>query len=40
MIKLDLHGYTIHNAWKEFTRHVNECFYNAIKAVKDANPKS
>jgi DNA-nicking Smr family endonuclease len=34
MIKLDLHGYTIHNAWKEFTRHVNECYYNEIKETE------
>jgi DNA-nicking Smr family endonuclease len=31
MSKLDLHGYKIHNAWKEFSKHVTECYFNNIK---------
>tara|TARA_B100000953_G_scaffold296497_1_gene289530 strand:+ start:1332 stop:1640 length:309 start_codon:yes stop_codon:yes gene_type:complete len=31
MNKLDLHGFKIHNAWKEFTRHITECYFGNIK---------
>ena len=31
MIKLDLHGYRVHDAWKEFTKHIYDCYYNETK---------
>lgn len=31
MKELDLHGYKVHDAWKEFSKHVAECFNNEVK---------
>ena len=30
MADLDLHGFKVHNAWKEFTRHITECYFSSI----------
>ena len=30
-MSLDLHGYTIHNAWKVFNEHVEQCYYKGQK---------
>ncbi|MDB4378606.1 Smr/MutS family protein [bacterium] len=32
-MKIDLHGYTIHVAWKEFTSHVTNCYHQRIKTT-------
>ena len=34
MIKLDLHGYKVHDAWKEFTRHISDCYYKEVKETE------
>ncbi len=34
MIKLDLHGYRVHDAWKEFTKHISDCYCNEIKETE------
>jgi len=31
MKELDLHGFKVHDAWKEFSKHVAECFFSNIK---------
>ena len=28
---LDLHGYTVHEAWKRFNRHLDDCYYACRK---------
>lgn len=28
---LDLHGYTVHDAWKKFTQHLDDCYYKCMK---------
>ena len=33
MNEIDLHGYTVHDAWKEFTTHVAECYFDNIKST-------
>ena len=33
MKEIDLHGYTVHDAWKEFTKHVAECYFDNIKST-------
>jgi len=33
MNELDLHGNTVHEAWKLFTDHVNKCFDDNIKST-------
>ena len=33
-MKLDLHGYKVHDAWKEFTRHISDCYYKDIKETE------
>ena len=33
MTSLDLHGYTVHNAWNIFNTHLSNCFYNGIKST-------
>ena len=33
MNELDLHGKTVHEAWKLFTDHVTECFFNNTKST-------
>jgi len=33
MNEIDLHGYTVHDAWKEFTKHVAECYFDNIKST-------
>lgn len=30
-MKLDLHGYTVHNAWHAFTEHLSDCYYKGVK---------
>lgn len=30
-MKLDLHGYTVHNAWHVFTEHVSKCYDVGVK---------
>lgn len=30
---LDLHGYTVHAAWKAFTEHVSDCYYANKKST-------
>lgn len=30
-MKLDLHGYTIHEAWKVFKTHMTECYLKGVK---------
>ena len=27
---LDLHGYTLHTAWKMFNQHISGCYYNRL----------
>ena len=34
MIKLDLHGYRVHDAWNEFTKHISNCYYNETKETE------
>tara|TARA_B110001454_G_C12544631_1_gene360958 strand:+ start:15 stop:320 length:306 start_codon:yes stop_codon:yes gene_type:complete len=31
MKDLDLHGFKVHDAWKEFTKHITECYFSDIK---------
>ena len=31
--KLDLHGYKVHNAWKEFSKHVQQCYLDNTKTT-------
>lgn len=31
---LDLHGYTIHNAWKRFNDHMQDCYLNRYKYTR------
>ena len=33
MNEIDLHGYTVHDAWKEFTKHIAECYFDNIKTT-------
>ena len=28
---LDLHGYTVHEAWKRFNKHLDDCYYACRK---------
>ena len=28
---LDLHGYTVHEAWKRFNQHLDDCYYACRK---------
>lgn len=30
-MSLDLHGYPVHDAWKEFKRHVSDCYHYKYK---------
>lgn len=30
---LDLHGYTIHVAWKEFNSHITDCYHKKLKTT-------
>ena len=30
---LDLHGYTLHTAWKMFNQHISGCYYDQQKYV-------
>ena len=30
-MKLDLHGYTVYDAYKKFVEHISDCYYNEIK---------
>ena len=30
---LDLHGYTIHVAWKEFNSHITDCYHQKLKTT-------
>jgi len=33
MNQIDLHGQTVHEAWKTFSEHVSDCYFNDIKAT-------
>ena len=33
MSKIDLHGNTVHEAWKIFSDHVSDCYSNNIKST-------
>ena len=28
---LDLHGYTVHEAWKKFNHHLDDCYFKCMK---------
>ena len=30
---LDLHGYTLHVAWKEFSSHMTDCYHQKLKTT-------
>ena len=30
-MRLDLHGYTVHNAWNKFNNHVQDCYFKGLK---------
>jgi DNA-nicking Smr family endonuclease len=34
MQKLDLHGLTVHNAWKKVDIFLNTCYYNKYKSCE------
>ena len=33
MAKLDLHGYTVHTAWKRYRTTTEECYHRNIKKI-------
>lgn len=33
MKRLDLHGNTIHNGWKKFCLHVDQCYFDGIRNI-------
>lgn len=32
-MSLDLHGYTVHSAWRKFNQHVTDCYHNGSKST-------
>jgi len=32
-MSLDLHGYTVHNAWKIFNERIEQCYYKGQKKI-------
>jgi DNA-nicking Smr family endonuclease len=33
-LKIDLHGYTVHNAWKQFNTLIEDAYYDNQKRVE------
>ena len=33
MNELDLHGYKVHDAWKEFSQYIQQCYLDEIKTT-------
>ena len=33
MNELDLHGYKVHDAWKEFSKYIQQCYLDEIKTT-------
>lgn len=33
MNELDLHGYKVHDAWKEFSKHIQQCYLDELKTT-------
>jgi DNA-nicking Smr family endonuclease len=32
-MKIDLHGYTTHDGWREFRIRVEQCYFNGVRSI-------